>query len=104
MRVVAARFAEPDQASAALDLLRRELYVADAEVAPLGHPGEAGSDAVLAGRVPDEVAPEAVALVERAGGEIVADIDERWTGLNAASTTNFTATGGAHPSNEAYLR
>ena len=102
MRVVAARFAEPDKASAALDLLRRELPVADVAVAPLAHPGEAGSaDALLAGRVPDEVAPAAVALVEDAGGEIVADIDERWTGLN---TSTYSSTGVAHGASEAYLR
>src|SRR3954468_18424999 len=105
MRVVAARFAEPDKASAALDLLRRELPVADVAVAPLAHPGEASSaDALLAGRVPDEVAPTAVALVEDAGGEIVADIDERWTGLNASATSAYPSTGAAHGGTEAYPR
>src|SRR3954452_9368761 len=105
MRVVAARFAEPDKASAALDVLRRELPVADVAIAPLAHPGEASSaDALLAGRVPDEVAPTAVALVEHAGGEIVDDIDERWTCLNAATTSSVSSTGGAHGSSEAYLR
>src|SRR4051812_30619256 len=107
MRVVAARFAEPDKASAALDLLRRELAVADLAVAPLAHPGEAGSaDALLAGRVPDEVAPTAVALVEDAGGEIVADIDESWTGSNASVTAAYSpASGlGGPNSGEAYLR
>ena len=107
MRVVAARFAEPDQASAALDLLRRELAVADVAVAPLAHPGEGGSgDALLAGRVPDEIAVTAVALVEDAGGEIVADIDERWTGLNAPATQAYSSTGGRRPHgrSEAYLR
>jgi hypothetical protein len=104
MRVVAARFAEPDQASAALELLQRELSVADAAVAPLAHPGEAGSDALLAGRIPDDVAPTAVELVERAGGQIVADIDERWTGLNAGTSASFPSTRGAHTGREAYLR
>src|SRR5881275_399966 len=105
MRVVAARFAEPDQASMALDLLRRELSVSDIAVAPLAHPGEpSASDAVLAGRVPDEVAPTAVELVERAGGEIVADIDERWTGLNASATVSYAPSAGALARSEAYLR
>lgn len=83
MRVVAARFPEPSQASAARDLLQRELDSAEVEVAPLGHPGEAGTDAVLAGRFPEELVPAAVELVERAGGEIVADVDERYTGVQS---------------------
>jgi hypothetical protein len=86
MRVVAARFPEPSQASAARDLLQRELESAEVEIAPLGHPGEAGSgDAVLAGRFSDEIAPVAVELVESVGGEIVADLDERHTGLVQSS-------------------
>jgi hypothetical protein len=80
MRVVAAKFPESSQASAARDLLQRELDGADLEVAPLGHPGEAGTDAVLAGRFSEELVPAAVELVESAGGEIVADVDERYTG------------------------
>jgi hypothetical protein len=60
--------------------LRRELKDTELEVAPLGHPGEAGTDAVLAGRFPEEVVPIAVELVESVGGEIVADVDERYTG------------------------
>jgi hypothetical protein len=104
MRVVAARFAEPHQASAALVLLRRELAVADVAVAPLAHPGEAGSEALLAGRVPDEVAATAVALVERAGGEIVADVDERWTGSSAPPTTTISPNLGGHGGSEAYVR
>jgi hypothetical protein len=80
MRVVAARFDKPSQASAARDELRRELGCPEVEVAPLGHPGEAGrGDAVLAGRFPDEDVPTAVELVERAGGEIVVVVDERYT-------------------------
>jgi hypothetical protein len=82
MRVVAARFSKPSDASVARELLRRELDPPEVEVAPLAHPGEAGhGEALLAGRFPDEVAPVAVRLVVRAGGEIVADIDESWTGL-----------------------
>lgn len=82
MRVIAARFSKPSQAATARDLLLRELHPSDVQVAPLAHPGEAGSgDAVLAGQFPDELAPVAVELVERAGGEIVADIDVSRTGL-----------------------
>ena len=107
MRVVAARFAEADKASAALDLLRRELAVLDLAVAPLAHLGEAGSaESLLAGRVPDDVAPTAVALVEHAGGEIVADIDESWTGSNAPVAQAYSSTSGrgAHGASDAYLR
>ena len=104
MRVVAARFAEPYQASAARDLLERELDVADLAVAPLAHPGEPGSaEAVLAGRVPDDQAPIVAQLVERVGGEIVANVDERWTGLSSASSSVMTIGGGGGAS-EAYLR
>src|SRR3954466_7437153 len=89
MRVVAARFSEPSQASAARDLLERAVDHASLEVAPLGHPGEEISgDAVLAGRFPDEAAPAAVAIVERAGGEVVVDIDERWTGASGSVTAD----------------
>ena len=96
MRVVAARFSEPSQASAARDLLEREVDHAGLEVAPLAHPGEeVTGDALLAGRFTDEQASLAVRLVQRAGGEIVADIDERWTGLSTAPA--------AHHRN-AYLR
>jgi hypothetical protein len=97
MRVVAARFPEPSQASAARDLLQRELENADVKVAPLGHPGEAGSgDAVLAGRFPEEVVDIAVELVESAGGEIVADIDERYTGTSGASSGFSTGGSGGY--------
>jgi len=107
MRVVAARFSEPDQASAARDLLARELEHADVAVAPLGHPGEATyGDALLAGRFPDEQAPVVVELVQRAGGEIVADIDERWTGMASASTSGNAAFAAPHlnTGGKAYLR
>lgn len=86
MRVVAARFPQTSQAAAALDLLQRELDPPDVAVAPLARPDEpAAADAVLAGRFPDEQARAAVELVERAGGEIVANIDESWTRMNSAA-------------------
>jgi hypothetical protein len=85
MRVVAARFQEQRQAAEALDLLRRELQPPDVAVAPLARPDEpSAADALLAGRFPDDQARVAVELVQRAGGEIIADIDERWTGMNSA--------------------
>jgi hypothetical protein len=104
MRVVAARFPEPRQASAALELLERELDVADLAVAPLAHPGEPeGADAVLAGRVPDDQAPIVAELVERVGGEIVANVDESWTGLKSGPSSVMTIGGGRRAA-EAYLR
>jgi hypothetical protein len=52
----------------------------DADVAPLGTPGQpATNEAVLAGRFPDEQASLVMDLVRRAGGEVVSNVDERWT-------------------------
>ena len=82
MRVVAARFREPRRAAAVLHWLYDRLNVAprDADVAPLGTPGQpASNDAVLAGRFPDDQASIVMDAVRRAGGEIVANVDERWT-------------------------
>lgn len=82
MRVLAARFPEPRRAVAVLDVLRDRLNVArrDAAVAPLGTLGsEPANEAVLAGRFPDEQASYVVDLVHRAGGEVVTNVDERWT-------------------------
>ena len=88
MRVVAARFSAVESATAALDLLQRELDTTDAAVAPLAHPGELLSgEALLAGHFQDDVARVAIDIVERAGGEIVANVDERWTGPVAVETT-----------------
>jgi len=82
MRVVAARFREPQAAWAVLDRLLRHLRrdPDDIEIAPLGTPGKvAASDTVLAGHFTDDEAIEVTELVRAAGGEIVADVDERWT-------------------------
>lgn len=52
----------------------------DADVAPLGTPGQpASNDALLAGRFPDDQASLVMDYVRRAGGEVVANVDERWT-------------------------
>jgi hypothetical protein len=82
LRVVAARFREPRLAAAVLNVLHDRLHVAppDVAVARLGTPGQpASNDAVLAGRFPDEQASFVMDLVRRAGGVVVANIDERWT-------------------------
>jgi hypothetical protein len=56
----------------------------------LGHPGEAGSgDAVLAGRFAEADVDMAVELVQSAGGEIVADIDERHTGVSGGGSSGL---------------
>jgi hypothetical protein len=80
---VAARFPNRERASAALDTLRRRLRVRadDAAIAPLGIPGlgDDGDDTLLAGRFREN----SVGLVRRtltnAGGDVVADVDERLT-------------------------
>lgn len=83
MRVLAARFPDRERASAALgDLLRRfPLPPTDVGIAPLGTGGGDGTrDAtLLAGRFPEEKRAEVDRVVREAGGEIVADVDERWT-------------------------
>jgi hypothetical protein len=82
MRVLAARFPDRDRASSVLYRLHQTVHVSppDVAIAPLGMPGSTGSDeTLLAGRFPDERLPEVVRLVHEAGGEIVADVDERRT-------------------------
>ena len=89
MRVVAAKFTGSRQAEAALEVLQRVLEPPDVAIAPLASSDEAANaDALLAGRFPDEQAQAAVELVERAGGVIVADIDEAWTSLNSTAASS----------------
>jgi hypothetical protein len=55
--------------------------VPDVAVAPLGIPGQPpANEFVLAGRFPDATVPRVVTCVRNAGGEVVADVDETWTG------------------------
>jgi len=79
VRVVAARFADRRAARHLLERLRSKygLGPRDAEVAPLG--SAEGYATVLAGRFRESRVAEVVELIRRAGGEVVADIDERWT-------------------------
>jgi hypothetical protein len=82
MRVLAARFPDRDRASAVLGRLERTLQLRPPEVAiaPLGVVGGGdGEDTLLAGRIPEESADAVARLVREAGGEIVANVDERWT-------------------------
>ena len=106
MRVVAARFREPRRAVAVLHWLHDRMNVAprDADVAALGTPGQPPTnDAVLAGRFPDEQASLVMDAMRRAGGEVVANVDERWTltqpGRRPARVTNNSCLGSsARPS------
>jgi hypothetical protein len=82
MRVLAARFPGREQASAALgDLNRRfALKPSDVGIAPLAIPEGTGNEyTLLAGRFPEDRTAEVDRVVREAGGEIVADVDERWT-------------------------
>lgn len=81
MRVVAARFPGPRAASAVLDRLQRQLRREPDEIAiaPLGTPGKAATDdTVLAGHFTEDEVKKVVEFVRAAGGEIVANVDERW--------------------------
>ena len=79
MRVVAARFTDRRAARNVLERLRTTygLGPRDAEVAPLG--AAEGRMTVLAGRFREGRVAEVRELIRRAGGEVVADVDERWT-------------------------
>jgi hypothetical protein len=77
---MAARFPDPERASAALHSLHRELDdEMKAEIAPLATAEGASTDTLLAGHFREEQRAEVAQIVEQAGGEIVADVDERWT-------------------------
>ena len=83
MRVLAARFSDREGAEAALTGLRSRLSMPDedAAIAPLGVPGR-GDEAdatLLAGRFHENELELVRLTLTRAGGSLVADIDERWT-------------------------
>ncbi len=80
MRVLAAKFPDPERAMAALDTLQREIDNGlQADIAPLATPERTATDTLLAGHFPEEQRAEVRDIVEASGGEIVADVDERWT-------------------------
>jgi hypothetical protein len=83
VRVLAARFRDRQTASAALDALRRRLALADedAAIAPLGTPGarDEGEATLLAGHFHETQVALVHSTVTHAGGDVVADVDERWT-------------------------
>lgn len=79
MRVVAAKFPDPERASAALDSLHATLDdEIRAEIAPLASEG-LPTETLLAGHIPEELKSAVEQIVEAQGGEIVADVDESWT-------------------------
>lgn len=82
MRILAARFADRNRASAVLGRLQRTLEVRppDVAIAPLGIPGTTTTnETLLAGRFAEEQTEKVASLVHEAGGEIVVNVDERWT-------------------------
>jgi hypothetical protein len=81
MRVLAAAFPNPRAARSALDELRRRFGPGglDASTAPLGNGDPSGSRTVLAGRFPDEAVSEIRGIVAQHDGQVVSDVDERWT-------------------------
>lgn len=87
MRVLAARFPNRERASAALGSLhhRFQLSPPDVAIAPMGVPGEVSrNDTLLAGRFSEDRTDDVCRLIHEAGGEVVANVDERWTRSHAA--------------------
>jgi hypothetical protein len=81
MRILAARFPDWDHANQALETIHGRLDDnVQAELAPLAPAGESSADdTLLAGHFPDEHKLYVEEIVRQAGGEIVADVDERLT-------------------------
>jgi hypothetical protein len=79
VRVLAARFEDRSAATGVLERLRSqyELGPADVAVAPLSDAEQDGT--VLAGRFLEHRLRDVVDLIQRAGGHVVADVDEEWT-------------------------
>jgi hypothetical protein len=94
VRILAARFPDREHAWQALESLQDRLDPAvEAEIAPLAA-GEADDDTLLAGHFAEEQKPHVEAIVREAGGEIVADVDERWTRPRHRSTGSIEGGGG----------
>jgi hypothetical protein len=86
MRVLAVAFPERTVALRALEALRShyELGPTEASIAPLGSDSMDGARTVFAGRFRDEVVADVRRYVAELGGEVVSDVDERWTRSPAA--------------------
>ena len=81
MRVLAVAFEDARSARQALEELQRRYALGpeDASLAPLGGRDDGAAAVVLAGRFADEVVPDIRALLAERGGEVVSEVDERWT-------------------------
>ncbi len=81
MRVLAAAFADESAARRALDELRERYGLGpdDAGIAPLGDGQSGPSRVVLAGRFADDGVHTVRELLAEFGGEVVSEVDERWT-------------------------
>jgi hypothetical protein len=81
MRVLAAAFEDPTAARSALEELRDRfgLLPDDAGIAPLGDDRHDAGRTVLAGRFGDDEVERIREVVAQHGGEVVSDVDERWT-------------------------
>ena len=90
MRVIAATFKDDESADRALEELRTECDIgeADAELAPLGAAGMESEDSlVLAGRFSDDRSWQVRELVERHGGTVVTEVDAAITGVHRTTPT-----------------
>jgi hypothetical protein len=80
VRILAARFPDRERAWQALEKLQRRLdQSVQAEIAPLASTEAPAEETLLAGHFPEEIKPKVEEVVREAGGEIIADVDERWT-------------------------
>ena len=90
MRVIAARFLEAAAASRAVSRMRAQLDLGptDVGIAPLGGADQPlGTTFLLAGRFQESRLEEIRGIIERDGGEIVADLDEGRTRPREARRT-----------------
>lgn len=89
MRVIAARFMEAEAASRVISRMKARLDLGpdDVGIAPLGGVDQPqGAQVLLAGRFREARLDEIRSIIERDGGEIVADLDEGRTKPRIAST------------------
>ena len=89
MRVLAAAFADEVAATRALEELRSNFGIGtdDASIAPLGDAGHGAGMTVLGGHFGDDEVPAIRGILEQHGGQVLSDVDERWTrSLGIAST------------------
>lgn len=89
MRVIAARFMEAEAASRVVSRMKARLDLGpdDVGIAPLGGADQPqGAQVLLAGRFREARLDEIRSIIERHGGEIVADLDEGRTRPRIAPT------------------